>query len=194
MGVRIGLENAENAKQPCVTQGKLRETLHNKKALSPIFATLIILSVVTVMFIPVFIWATGVTSQNQESWQLSGTIATERIVVEEVNLKYNQSTICSIYVRNIGKTTVMINDVLITAPSGEIFTYEEAKGECITINPTTGNPQDSINQGDMLEIRITNLKGLVPIVNDPANRDKLFTVKVFTTRGVGGEYQIVLEV
>jgi flagellin-like protein len=135
MSVRIGLEDAQNPKQPCVAQGKLSETLHNKKALSPIFATLIILAVVTVMFIPVFIWATGVTSQNQESWQLSGTIATERIVVEEVNLKYNQSTLCSIYIRNIGKTSVTINDVLITAPSGEIFTYEEAKGEFSTINP-----------------------------------------------------------
>ncbi len=192
--MQTGLENAEKHKQPCVAQRKLREVLKNKKALSPIFATLIILAVVTVMFIPVFIWATGVTSQNQESWQLSGTIATERIVVEEVNLKYNQSNICSIYVRNIGKTVVTINDVLITAPNGEIFTYEKAKGECSTINPTTGNPQDSINQGDMLEIRITKLKGLVPIVNDSNYRDKLFTVKVFTTRGVGGEYQIVLEV
>ena len=194
MSVRIGLEDAENPKQPCVTQGKLREMLHNKKALSPIFATLIILAVVTVMFIPVFIWATGVTSQNQESWQLSGTIATERIVVEEVNLKYNQSTICSIYVRNIGKTEITINDVLITAPNGEIFTYEKSKSECSTLNPATGNPQDLATQGNLLEIRITNLKGLVPIVNDPNNRDKLFTVKVFTTRGVGGEYQIVLEV
>ncbi len=192
--MRTGLEDTEKPEQPCVTQGKLREALKNKKALSPIFATLIVLAVVTVMFVPVFIWATGVTSQNQESWQLSGTIATERIVVEEVNLKYNQSDICSIYVRNIGKTSVTINNVLITAPNGNIVTYEKTKSEFSTINPATGNPQDSIIQGDLIEIRITNLKSLVPIVNNPANRDKLFTVKVFTTRGVGGEYQIVLEV
>ena len=188
-------QEKENRVPKLITIGNVKTGFtFNRRALSPIFATLIILAVVTVMFIPVFIWATGVTSQNQESWRLSGTITTERIVVEEVNLKYNQSDICSIYVRNIGKTSVTINDVLITAPNGNIVTYEKTKSEFSTINPVTGNTQDSIIQGDMLEIRITDLKSLVPIVNNPANRDKLFTVKVFTTRGVSGEYQIVLEV
>ena len=190
LGVLKALEGAEKPKPLSVAYWKFQLT-KNKRALSPIFATLIILAVVTVLFIPVFIWATGITSQNQESWQLSGTIATERIVVEEVNLKYSQTT-CSIYVRNIGKTTVTINNVLITAPNGNVWTYEKAKGELTTKNPVTGNNQDSIIQGDLLVIIITNLKGLPVTVQ--VNRDKLFTVKVSTARGVGGEYQIVLEV
>ena len=187
----LSLEISEKPSRPCYGQRNLGTALRNKKALSPIFATLIILAVVTVMFIPVFIWATGVTSQNQDEWRLSGTIATERIVVEEVNLKY-QATLCSIYVRNIGKTTVMINDVLVITPSGTVITFKA--NEFSTRNPATGLADDSITQGELLEIRITDLKGLGSIVNLPENRDKLFTVKVFTTRGVGGEYQIVLEV
>ena len=165
----------------------------DRKALSPIFATLIILAVVTVLFIPVFIWATSMSSQSQDSWNQSGITATERIVVEEVNLKFAQPT-CTIYVRNIGKTAVTINNVLITTPTGAVFTYEKSRNELRTINPVTRALQESIIQGDLIEIQITdpNLKGL-PIGN-VQNRDKLFTVKVFTTRGVGGEYEIVLEV
>jgi len=172
--------------------GKANLKIMNKKALSPIFATLIILAVVTVLFIPVFIWATSMSSQSQDSWNQSGITATERIVVEEVNLKFAQPT-CTIYVRNIGKTAVTINNVLITTPTGAVFTYEKSRNEFITKNPVTGANQESIIQGDLIEIQITapNLKGLP--VNEP-NRDRLFTVKVFTTRGVGGEYEIVLEV
>src|SRR4030066_1445302 len=187
LGVVKGLEDAEKPKQLGVAYWKFQLT-RNNKALSPIFATLIILAVVTVLFIPVFIWATGVTSQNQESWGLAGTNAQERIVVEEVNLKYYQTN-CTIYVRNIGKTTVTINNVLITAPNGDVFTYEKTKNELATKFPgTENNHPNSIIQGDLIEIRITNLKGLPTSVL--ANRDKLFTIKVFTTRGVGGEYQI----
>ena len=167
--------------------GKANLKIMNKKALSPIFATLIILAVVTVLFIPVFIWATNMSSQTQDSWNQSGITTTERIVIEEVNLKYTQPN-CTIYVRNIGKTAVTINDILITAPNGIIFTYQ--KNEFLTKNPVTGANQNSIIQGDLIEIQIRNLKGL-PV---SSNRDKLFTVQVFTTRGVGGEYEIVLEV
>lgn len=156
----------------------------NTKALSPIFATLIILAVVTILFIPVFIWATGTTSQTQESWQLSGLIATERIVIEEVNLKADTSN-CNIYVRNIGKTAVEINDVLIVAPDDSVFTYEKIEGELSTVNPVTKTAQDSIVQGELIEIDIANLGSLTPSSN------QAYTVKVFTVRGVGDAYQVV---
>lgn len=175
-------------KQVTIERAKKNLTT-SRRALSPIFATLIILAVVTILFVPVFIWATGTSSRSQDSWQLSGTITAERIIIEEVNLKYTQTNLCSIYLRNIGKTAVSINDVLITAPNGTVFVYQ--KNEFSTKNPVTGNNQTTIVQGDMLEIRIINLKNLP--VNLPANKDKLFTVKVFTTRGVGAEFQIVLE-
>jgi flagellin-like protein len=162
---------------------KKRFTL-NEKALSPIFATLIILAVVTILFVPVFIWATGTSSQTEESWQTSGLIATERIVIEEVSLKAGLPT-CSIYVRNIGKTTVTISDVLISLPDGSTFTYEKTNGELSTIKPATGNPQNSIVQGELIEIDITNYKGLALV------RGQRYNVKVFTTRGVGDLYQVV---
>ena len=153
----------------------------DKRALSPIFATLIILAIVTVLFIPVFIWATGTTSQTQESWQTSGLIATERIVIEEVSLKAG-ATSWNFYVRNIGKTAVTINDVLIVVPDGDIISYEN---ELSTVNPATGNAQDYFAQGELIEIEIADFKGLT------LTGGQSYTVKVFTTRGVGDLYQVV---
>jgi flagellin-like protein len=154
---------------------KKRYTL-NEKALSPIFATLIILAVVTVLFIPVFIWATGTSSQTEESWQTSGLIATERIVIEEVSLKAGSST-CSIYVRNIGKTTVSINDALIQLSDGT-GTVHVFQGSDLTTDV------GSVTQGNLITITITNL-GWTPTTS------QAYTVKVFTTRGVGDTYQVV---
>jgi len=173
--VLVILRGSETPRLLLVTQLKLREVLKNKRALSPIFATLIILAVVTVMFIPVFIWATGVASQNQESWQLSGTIATERIVVEEVNLKAGQTT-CTIYVRNIGKTAVTISNVLISRADGigQISTFQR-KGPNFAVN------YESVVQGNLITVTI----GFSPT---PATT---YNIKVATTRGVSDEYQAV---
>ncbi len=150
----------------------------NSKGLSPIFATLIILAVVTVLFIPVFIWATGVTSQNQESWQTSGIIATERIVIEEVNLKNNTSTI---YVRNIGKTAVTISNVLISRAdgTGSILTYPGTGTSLVADKP-------SVVQGELITVTINSPVGYAGFTSATYN------IQVATTRGVSDTYQVVV--
>lgn len=153
----------------------------NNKAISPIFATLVILAVVTVLFIPVFIWATGTSSETEDSWQLSGLIATERIVIEEVSLKAD-TTGCTIYVRNIGKTTVSVDNVFISLSdgTGTLHVYSKS-GTPITF---TTSP-NSVIQGDLITIEFTSLGDFNP---EP---DEAYIVKVFTARGVGDTYQVV---
>ena len=152
------------------------------KAISPIFATLIILAIVTVLFIPVFIWATGTTSETQDSWTLSGTIATERIVIEVVNLKAGMTS-CTIYVRNIGKTTVSIDNVFISLSngSGSLHVYSQS-GSFLSF---TSSP-DTVIQGDLINVTISNLG---PAFSPASN--ETYTVKAFTKRGVGDTYQVV---
>lgn len=162
-----------------------KKLLANRKALSPIFATLIILAVVTILFVPVFIWTAGLISQSRDSTEASGIIASERIVIEEVNLKIGQ-TYCTIYVRNIGTTTVTINDVLIQKENGNIVTFEKSKSELTTTDPVTNLTKTSIIQGQLLAINIPALKSLT------LTSGQLYTVQVFTTRGVGDQYQLEL--
>jgi flagellin-like protein len=154
--------------------------IKNTKAISPIFATLIILAVVTVLFIPIFIWATGTTSDTQDSWTLSGTIATERIVIEEISLKAGTSS-CTIYVRNIGKTTVSIENIFISLSdgSGSMNIYSQSGGY-----PSFTSSPDSVIQGDLITINIPTL-GFSPASNET------YVVKAFTSRGVGDTYQVV---
>jgi flagellin-like protein len=148
--------------------------LGDRRAISPIFASLIILAVVTVLFIPVFIWSTGLTAETRSFWTISGLIATERIVVEEVNLRGN-FTSCTIYVRNIGKTAIIVDNVFISPSDGSLHKYEE---------PQFSTDFDSVVQGDLMTVDIPDL-GFIPAIGEP------YTVKVFTTRGVGDTYQVV---
>jgi len=153
----------------------------DRKALSPIFATLIILAIVTVLFIPVFIWASGMTAQTQDSWSQSAQTSTERIVIEEVSLTDTQIIV---YVRNIGKTTVSINDVLIEDVDRSITTYQESLGELATVDPETElSLENFVVQGSLIALKITDFKGLNP-------DSIVYTVKVFTNRGVGETYQL----
>jgi flagellin-like protein len=154
--------------------------MRKNKAISPIFATLIILAVITVLFIPVFIWATGMSSETEDSWQLSGIIATERIVIEEVNLKAGNDS-CTIYVRNIGKTTVSVDNVFISLSDGTGSLHFYTKSG----TPTLTTSSNSVIQGDLITVTIPDLNSLSPTLN------QTYTVKVFTHRGVGDTYQVV---
>lgn len=155
----------------------------NIKAISPIFATLIILAVVTALFIPVFIWAAGMTSQTEDSWETAGLIATERIVIEEVSLKADSPN-CIIYVRNIGKTTVSVDTVFISLSDGTDTTHAYSKyGPA----PTFTTSPDKVVQGELITLAFAGPIGL-GFNPDPL---KAYTVKVYTNRGVGDSYQAV---
>jgi len=146
----------------------------DRRALSPIFASLLILAIVTVLFIPIFIWSTGFTAKTQQFWEISGLIATERIVIEEVNLR-GGVTNCTVYVRNIGKTAIILDNVFISAPDGTVHTYQ---------NTQFSTDFESVVQGDLITVTISSL-GFTPTPS------KTYTVKVYTTRGVGDTYQVV---
>jgi len=151
--------------------------LGNKKAISPLFASLLILGVVTVLFVPVFIWSTGMTAETRSFWEILGIETTERIVIEEVNLRGGNSS-CTIYIRNIGETATKIDSVFISSPDGQLFIYE--KGDF------NSNP-NSVVKGDLLTITIPNLavEGFTPI------SETIYNIKAFTERGVGDNYQVV---
>nr|MDO8133740.1 hypothetical protein [Candidatus Njordarchaeum guaymaensis] len=145
-----------------------------RKALSPIFASLVILAIVTVLFIPVFIWTTGLTAQTQSFWATSSLIAVERIVIEEVNLR-SGNTACTIYVRNIGKTAIIIDDIFISASDGPLHIYDRTEFDA--------DPH-SVAQGDLIAVTIPDL-GFIPM------KEETYSVGVYTTRGIGDTYQTV---
>jgi flagellin-like protein len=158
----------------------------NDRAVSPIFATLIVLAVVTTLFVPVFIWASTFTAQSRDSTQFSSVQATERIVIEEVSLASGQSPqTCTIYVRNIGETSVKINDVLISTTANQNPQIYQAS-QIATVKPGSTTPLTYILKGQLIQINIANV---FPIIA----QDTTCTIQVFTTRGVGDTFITVVK-
>ena len=193
------MANDNKREQRSFDPARLRLVFRSRKALSPIFATLIILAIVTALFVPVFIWATGIGSQTQDSWRLSGLIATERIVIEEVSLVGGQTPqTCTIYVRTIGETAVTISDAIISLSDSNVHTYQKQPAvnsppslpyeQLSTHDPTTGQNLQSITKGNLIEIRILN----VACVDSgfTLTNHATYTIKVFTTRGVSDSTQV----
>ena len=143
------------------------------------------LGIVTALFIPVFLWSSGLTSGTRSFWELSGMIATERIVIEEVNLQGGSSN-CTIYVRNIGKTAIIISDIVISDETlGLTYLHDTSKFQTSRLEGQTWQlvPNLAIIQGDLMKIFIPTL-GFTP------TQDFTYMVKVFTIRGVGDQYQV----
>ena len=159
----------------------LKKIRRDCRALSPIFSTLIILAIVFVFFIPVFAWASNMTSTSQNSWQQSGQTATERIVIEEVNLQAGQTT-CTVYIRNIGQTAVTINDILISKAdgSGPFYAYDKNH------NPIqiSSSPSSTV-QGQLMTVTIANLGSFTP------QSRVAYRIQAFTTQGVSDTFQVV---
>ena len=160
-----------------ITTRRIKKIVSCRYAVSPIFATLIILAIVTVLFIPIFIWATSTTSEKQDSWQLSGLIATERIVIEEVSLSLVTND-CKVYVRNIGETAISIEHIIISLFDGTDPIIYSKSG---TPNIITTN-YDSVIKGDLITIEFT----FTPL-------QQTYTVKAITSRGIADEFQVVVE-
>lgn len=144
------------------------------RGLSPIIASVIILAIVTALFIPVFIWTTGLTAETKSFWENMGVTTTERVVIEEVNLR-GESSSCTIYVRNIGKTAIILDNIFILSADGTIHVYGK---------PSFSTDSESVIQGDLMTVNI-------PALDFVPSSGETYSVKVFTTRGVGDAYQIV---
>ena len=90
-------------------------------------------------------------------------------------------TSCTVYVRNIGKTAVSIDNVFISLSdgSGPLHIYSQSVGF-----PFFASPVNSVIQGDLITIN-------VPMLGFSPASYETYIVKAFTSRGVGDAYQVV---
>lgn len=160
----------------------------NRRALSPIFASLILLSIVSVLFIPIFLWSTGIASESKNFWDSTSSTATERIVIEMVNLRSDRAS-CEIYVRNIGKTAVTVENIFIVSSDGstrifnnrdsvnfKTYIYDKTSAQFVLRNDAY------VVQGDLLKV-VLNINPALP-------SSSVYTFKAYTPNGVGDVYQL----
>ena len=141
--------------------------------------TLILVIIIIAVIVSVFIWVNETREENEDSGELSGLVATERIVIEEVNLKADTAN-CQIYVRNIGKTIVSLDHVFISLSNGTgpMHPYSKTYSP-----PTLTTSPNSVIQGELIIINIS--------LDFTPGSNEAYTVKVFTDRGVVDTYQIM---
>ena len=133
---------------------------------------LILVIIIIAVILSVFIWADGTSDENEDSWEASGLLATERVIIEEVNIESGGN--CTIHVRNIGKTNVTINNILFTLPNGN--------NEIRNSGDFTPTPQYA-SQGELITIKD------IPITYSTG----IYTIMVTTLRGVLDIFQVVIE-
>ena len=114
------------------------------------------------------------TVQVEDDLETTGVASTESIVIEEVSLNLDKliGNLCSKYWIN----NVSISNVLIEKSNSD-KTYQLDLGNLNITNPETSEPRDCAIRGELLSIRIDNLKGLSLV------RDQLYIIKVFTEKG-----------
>ena len=154
------------------------------QGLSPILASVIMVVIVLVLFVPILAMSTGLTQDIYSFWTMSGQTLTERITIEEATLRLNPSS-CQVFVRNNGQTAVKITDIIIRGDDGEIRHYDIRTFS--TVNPVSGASVDFFDQGDLVKASISSLLSLVP------QRGVTYTIIVVTIQGVSDIYQTKAE-
>ncbi len=147
----------------------------NRKAVSPVISTLIIIGTVFALFAIIYPWFTSSLTFSQSSaglWYLSQEEASkERIVIEMVtfNETAGSNKNISIFVRNVGEIDVKIVAIYI---NGSAQT---------SVNPTLPYRLYASANGAV------NVQKFV--INYSWDKDKIYIIKVVTSRGTEAIYE-----
>ena len=135
----------------------------NRKGISPVIATLLLIVISVAAAVMTYIWLTRYMGTLQS--QAGTSQLQERVKIEGVKISEKDDKITKIYVRNIGDVEVTIDAVYLIDSSGNILYKDDAT---LPLSPTDDN---------VLTVELT---GLV--------EGKTYTVKIVTTRGTEFTY------
>jgi len=134
-----------------------------RQAVSPVIATLLLIVIAVAAAVLAYIWIIGY--QGTLTQQASAQQLQERIKIEAVELSGNTLTV---YVRNIGDTTVQLATVYLIGPSGTILATNSLTAQL--------GPGDLSKSGDVT-LTYNNLQS-----------GTTYVVKVVTTKGTEATY------
>ncbi len=95
---------------------KYRKFLKNSKAISPIFATLILIAIAVIAGVVVYMFVSGTLATMTSG----GTAAQEKVAIQGVKDSSSAPTSLSVYAENMGTGTVTVNGLIIKDASGSI--------------------------------------------------------------------------
>jgi len=134
-----------------------KRMIKNSKAISPIFATLILIAIAVIAGVVVYMFTSGTLATMTGG----GTAAQEKVSVQGVSYTAGATTI-SVYAENTGSGTVTINGMIIKDASGNILQSATvltntalAAGSLVTVGGTV----TAIAAGTAFTVTLTTTKG-----------------------------------
>ena len=134
-----------------------RKFVKNSKAISPIFATLILIAIAVIAGVVVYMFTSGTLATMTSG----GTAAQEKVSVQGVS--YTGTTAISVYAENTGTGTVNVNGMIIKDSNGNIL-----QSATLATNPTP------LTAGNLITVGAT-VTAIAP--------GTAFTVTLTTTKG-----------
>jgi archaeal type IV pilus assembly protein PilA len=137
-----------------------RKFMKNAKAISPIFATLILIAIAVIAGVVVYMFTSGTLA----TMTAGGTAGTEKVAVQGVTLSVANGL--TIYAQSTNNVNVTINSAVIKNPNGDIVwatpsTWAGATllstGALTTMGPITG--LTGVSAGNAYTVTIVSSKG-----------------------------------
>jgi len=169
--------------------------MKNKKAVSPVIATLLLILIAVAAAILVYVWVTGYTSSAMKQ---GAPELEEKIKVEAVNVNVTSTYgNLTIYVRNIGSTQANVTDIyIIDAKSNEIVAHcvvkkDDTKGGGVLnprdigafyVNATEAYAQYDSSLGVWKSV--SSASGAQALTTSIIQAGRTYMVKVATMNGV----------
>jgi flagellin-like protein len=144
----------------------LQRLMNNRKAISPIFATLILIAIAVIAGVVVYMFTSGTLSTMTNG----GTAAQEKITVQAASYSASSTTV-TVYLQQTGGPAGTINGLIIKDGSGS--TKAVATGISMTAPAPTPNP----NPGPLTIGTLTTVNGTVTLTSGT------YTVDITTKAG-----------
>jgi archaeal type IV pilus assembly protein PilA len=136
----------------------LKRMMKNRHAISPIFATLILIAIAVIAGVVVYMFTSGTLATMTNG----GTAAQEKVTVQAASIVFKSGGTTTVYVQQTGGPAATVNGLLIKDTSGNtvgVISVSQAltAGTLTTISGTT--PTSGITVGTSYTIIVTTSAG-----------------------------------
>ena len=174
--------------------------MKNRRAISPVIATLLLILIAVAASILVYVWVTGYTSSvtGAEATQLQERIKIDAVSAKQVNNTGNYYDVISVFVRNIGEVRANVSSIYVYDEEGKVVISATGISRGGIEPGVTANFTIALNYTNSAEpnnaLLVNGQLDSAATVNDLTGAngttiDTTYTVKVVTLNGVEYTYK-----
>jgi len=139
---------------------KCKRFIRNIKAISPIFATLILIAIAVIAGVVVYMFTSGTLATMTNG----GAALTEKVTIQGTSLNATAATV-SVYAQSTNGVTVTINTIIIKNTNGDIVYQAAPTGGTVqlpstdALTPVSASSITGVTPGNSYTVTIVTAKG-----------------------------------